>query len=159
MVWWSPKGTHSLIYNSFPHFLLWVETYISDNFFCVSFPQMPLLCLSFCLSPTPFCGIFPSAHLSISPEGFHGFLRAISSQSDPGSDKYSLQRPFTGNEPISGFSSHSLLAGNLTCQNKMNESTSLSLFLCISVQSSSVLHSNGNATHISLSISVTEIDR
>ena len=77
-----------------------------------------LCCLSFFLSTSLiFVAFFHQCtYQFLSPEGFDGFLCAISSQSDPSSDKYSFQRPLTGNESISGFSSHSLLPGNLTCQ-------------------------------------------
>lgn len=136
-VWWRPKGTHSLIFMySSIFFSLFVIPELRSMYqiecSCISCPQIPLLSLFIPLSLPHYCGIFPSAHLSISlfPVGFNGFLCAVSSQSDPSSDKYSFQRPFTGNEPISGFSSHSMLAGKLTCKKKRkNESMCLSICL------------------------------
>lgn len=124
MMWWRTKGTHTLIFIHFPLPLicfswchLWVEIYISEEVFLYFFSQIPLLSLSFFLSPSLiFVAFFHQCtYQFLSPAGFKGSLCAASSQSDPSSDKYSFQRPFTGNEPISGFS-RLLLAGNLSCK-------------------------------------------
>lgn len=122
MVWWRPKGAHSLIFfhsvsTLFPYLssLNW-DLYIRLTFLVFSFLNF-LCCLSpFPLSLSHFCGIFPSVHLSISLSCRIQQFPLCHFQSDPSSDKYSFQRPFTGNEPISWFSLQPLLAGNLTCE-------------------------------------------
>lgn len=74
--------------------------------------NMGFIFLIFAALSLPFSLLF-SWHSSITaPLDFlNSFLRAISSQSNPRSDKNSFQRLFTGSEPISGYSSHSLMAG------------------------------------------------
>lgn len=150
-VWWRPKGTHSLIFihspsplTSYSLFVIFeLRSIYQINVSRTYFLKIPLL--SPCFFFSHFVAFFHQCtYQFLSPAGFNGFLCAISSQSDPSSDEYSFQRPFTGNEPISGFSSRSLLAGNLSC--KKHVPVCLSIWWCFSVQASSVLqlHRNGS---------------
>lgn len=118
-----PKGTHSLIFIyslspliSFSLFVIFeLRSIYQINLSCIYFPPPVSCCCLPLFSSLIFVAFFHRCtYQFLSPEGFNGFLCAVSSHPDPSSDKYSFQRHFTGSELISGFSSHSLLAGNLT---------------------------------------------
>lgn len=130
-VWWGPKGitftdiylfpvSADLFFSPYLSSLTW-DPYIRLTFLVFHFPQVPLLSVFFPPPSLIFVAFFHQCtYQFLPPEGFNGFLCAVSRQSDPSSDKYSFQRPFTGNEPIGGFSSRSLLAGNLTCETRVS---------------------------------------